>query len=130
MSKKLSIWSVLPAVLSLILALGTMTVFHACAKKDDGTWMHCHAAQNDVAIVGIVLVVIFLAAALMQSAGLAKILGIVGIVGAVIAMLIPGTLVRMCMMNTMRCYTVMQPFVRVMSVLIIISAIVSIVRGR
>ena len=45
-------------------------------------------------------------------------------------MLIPGTLVTMCMMNTMRCYAVMQPFVRVMSVLVIISGAAGILAGR
>ena len=48
-----------------------------------------------------------------------------GIVGSVIVFLIPETIMPMCMMRTMRCYTVMQPFVRIMAVLIAASGVIN-----
>ena len=118
------------AALSLLMAFGTATVFRACGPKDDGTWMHCHTAQNGAVTAGIVIAVIFLAAAFVKNVSLARVLAAAGIAGALAVMLIPGTLVTMCMMNTMRCYAVMQPFVRVMSVLVIISGAAGILAGR
>ena len=41
-----------------------------------------------------------------------------GIAAAVIAVLLPGTLMKMCMMDTMRCYAVMRPFAWIMGALI------------
>ena len=41
-----------------------------------------------------------------------------GIVGSIVVFLLPETILPMCMMRTMRCYTVMQPFVRIMAVMI------------
>ena len=43
-----------------------------------------------------------------------------GAAAACIAALLPGTIMKMCMMDTMRCYAVMQPFARVMGVLLIL----------
>ena len=46
MSKKNLALTVAPAALSLLLALGVTTVFTACDRREDGTWMHCHQCQN------------------------------------------------------------------------------------
>ncbi len=127
MSKKFSVRSLIPLVLSLLLIIGVMTIFHACEQKDDGSWMHCHAAQNNVMITGLAMFVVFAIAVFVRNRIAAVILNLAGIAGAAVAMLIPGTLVSMCMMRTMRCYTVMQPFVRVMAVLIIITAIFNLI---
>ena len=51
MSEK-KILSLLPAAFSLLMAVGTATVFRACPIKEDGTWMHCHTAQNAVVAAG------------------------------------------------------------------------------
>ena len=43
MPKKNRLVLLIPAVLSLLLVLGATTVFSACPRKADGTWMHCHS---------------------------------------------------------------------------------------
>ncbi|MCR5090550.1 MAG: DUF4418 family protein [Oscillospiraceae bacterium] len=127
MSKKFSVRAMLPVLLCLLLVIGVLTVFHACERKDDGTWMHCHAAQNDVVIAGLAMFVVFVVAAFIRNRTANVILNLAGIGGSVVTMLIPGTLVGMCMMRTMRCYTVMQSYVRIMVVLIIISALINVI---
>lgn len=42
----------IPALLSVLLVFGVLTVFGACGMKDDGTWMKCHGAQTTVAKLG------------------------------------------------------------------------------
>ena len=129
MLKKISIWSFVSVVLSFFLTVGVLTVFHACEMKDDGTWMHCHAAQTDVAICGTVLCVLFLISTFVKNRVLRILIGVVGTVGSILVMFIPGGFVSMCMMNTMRCYTVMQPFVRIMGVSIAVSCILSLIQS-
>lgn len=119
--------AILPAVMSFLLAVGTMTVFRACSAKDDGTWMHCHTAQNAAAAGGFLLCILFVICIFVHASGARAALYAVGIVGAAIVFMIPGSIVSMCMMSTMRCYAVMQPYVRVMSALTIVAAAVNIV---
>ncbi len=114
MSEKKSIFAWIPVILSGLLTVGTLTVFRACGPKEDGTWMHCHAAQNDIALAGAVIFVLLVAAALLKNRRLSAALQAAAAAGCVIAVLIPGTLVPMCMMTTMRCHAVMKVFVRIM----------------
>ena len=127
MSEKRSIRSWIPVILSLLLLTGALTVFRACGPKEDGTWMHCHTAQNDIVIAAAILFVVFAAAAVIQNKMLSGVFHIVGIAGSLIVILIPGILVHMCMMDTMRCYEFMQPFARVMGVLLILSAVINLI---
>lgn len=127
MSEKRSIRSWIPVILSLLLLTGTLTVFRACGPKEDGTWMHCHSAQNDIVIAAAILFVVFSAAAVIKNKMLSGVFHIVGIAGSLIVILIPGILVHMCMMDTMRCYEFMQPFARVMGVLLILSAVINLI---
>lgn len=127
MSEKRSIRSWIPVILSLILLIGALTVFRACGPKEDGTWMHCHSAQNDIVIAAAILFAVFAAAAVIKNKMLSGVLHIVGIAGSLIVILIPGILVHMCMMDTMRCYEFMKPFARVMGVLLILSAVINLI---
>ena len=45
------------------------------------------------------------------------------VVGSVVVFFVPGVICPMCMMRTMRCYTVFQPYVRIMAVLIASSGV-------
>lgn len=127
MSKKNIILSAVPAVLSLLLSLGTLTVFRACAAKEDGTWMNCHNAQNAVVIAAAFLFIIFSVTMVIKIKAVRISLFLIGLAGSIVIFLIPGTIVSMCMMNTMQCYTLMQPFVRVMSAVIAVFSVIGIV---
>lgn len=117
-SKKITTIAFLPALLSLLLGLGTATVFDACEIREDGTWMHCHEAQTTVVICALILTALLSAAALLQKKTIKIVFYGAAVIAAAVIFLIPGTLIPMCMMQTMRCYTVMQPFVRILSTLI------------
>ena len=113
--------------LALLLSAGVMTVFRACPPKVDGSFMHCHDVQMTVFWIGIVLSVLALAGILVKSRIL--LMGICGlsILLALVAALLPGRIMTMCMMETMRCYTLMKPFVTVMSLLIIACSLIRLV---
>lgn len=121
MSKKNLALTVAPAALSLLLALGVTTVFTACDRREDGTWMHCHQCQNTVAAGGVALVALFGSAAFVKNKGVRIGLQLLAVIASVVLFFVPGGICPMCMMKNMRCYTVFQPFTRVMTVLIALS---------
>ncbi len=114
MSKKM-LSALFPAILSLLLVLGVTTVFSACDRREDGMWMPCHQCQNSVAAGGVGLVVLFGASAAIKNKIARVLLQVLAIISSIIIFFIPGGLCPMCMMKSMRCYTVFQPFTRVMS---------------
>ena len=128
-SKKSNIRSFIPAILSLILSIGSMTVFQACDRKEDGTWMHCHEAQIAAAVGGLILMILLLGMVFIRNKTFRIGLGVISILGAAVVFLIPGTIISMCMMHTMRCYVLMQPFVRIVCALIMVSAAARAIRS-
>lgn len=118
MSKKDLVIPLVPAALSAALLAGGVTVFSACEPRPDGTWMHCHQCQNSVAASAAGLAVFFGTAAFIKNKGVRLALQVLCLVDAVVVFFIPGVICPLCMMKTMRCHTVFQPFVRIMSVLV------------
>lgn len=113
------------AGLSLFLTLGSKFIFHACGPKDDGSYMMCHYAQISVTAVGIVITVIALAAAIIKDEKLKAGLSLALIPSAVLAMLFPNVIIPMCMMTSMRCHSVMRPWVLFLCVVIIVLAVIT-----
>ena len=119
----------IPAGLGLLLSLGSCTAFAACGIKEDGSWMRCHSAQTTVTICAAVLSAFLLLPAFIREKALKIVLNGIGIVGSAAIFLIPGKLMPMCMMRTMRCYIIFQPFVRIMAALIACCCIVQIIQA-
>ena len=126
--RKEKVFALLPAVFSLLLSLGVMTVFSACGMKEDGTWMRCHGAQNAVELGGFVLFFLFSFGAILKSRSLRLFLFAAGVIGAAALFFVPGDIMPLCMMKTMRCHTVFQPFVRLISFVILILGAAGFVR--
>jgi len=129
MKDKRIIFSMIPVLINILLGLGVITVFSACERKEDGAWMRCHSAQMAVTICAVVLALLFLIIALVKIKVVRIILNLIALIVSIVTFLIPGTIMKMCMMNTMRCYTVMQPFVRIMTCICAVFAIIGIIRA-
>ena len=119
------IMNVVLLVLCVILCAGIKLVFHACEVGEN--IMACHWAEQAVFAFGIVLVVQSLGLMFFREAGVRKGICFSIIPIAVITALIPGVFIHLCMMNDMRCHTVMRPAVIILTVLIVMCAIVNIV---
>ena len=118
MAKKDVIIPLVPAALSALLLAGGVTVFSACEPKPDGTWMHCHQCQNMVAGSAVGLIALYGTSALVTNKPVRLALLALAVIASVVVFFIPGGICPLCMMKTMRCHTVFQPFVRIMSVLV------------
>jgi len=108
-AKKDVIIPLVPAALSALLLAGGVTVFSACEQRADGSWMHCHQCQNMVAGSAVGLIALYGASSLVLA---------LAVIASVVVFFIPGGICPLCAMKTMRCHTVFQPFVRIMSVLV------------
>ena len=119
-------WTAL--ALSVLMAAGVQTVFRACAQKEDGTWMHCHEVQKYLFIIGIILALLSVLGLAVKKRTAAILLDFASIIFAAVAVLLPGTVMQMCMMDTMRCYTMMQPFARVTGGVLILVSVIDIIK--
>ena len=118
MAKKDVIIPLAPAALSALLLAGGVTVFSACEQRADGSWMHCHQCQNMVAGSAVGLIALYGASSLVKNKPARLTLLALAVIASVVVFFIPGGICPLCAMKTMRCHTVFQPFVRIMSVLV------------
>ena len=117
-------------VLTLLLAVGTATVFGACGPKEDGTFMTCHWAGRAVTGVAAVLAVIAAARLLIRDAGMQAGLSAAAIPAAVLVALIPGRLIAICGSAAMKCHTGLQYVSLVLGVLIAVAAAADVLMSR
>ena len=118
MAKKDVIIPLVPAALSALLLAGGVTVFSACEQRANGSWMHCHQCQNMVAGSAVGLIALYGASSLVKNKPARLALLALAVIASVVVFFIPGGICPLCAMKTMRCHTVFQPFVRIMSVLV------------
>ena len=118
MAKKDVIIPLVPAALSALQLAGGVTVFSACEQRADGSWMHCHQCQNMVAGSAVGLIALYGASSLVKNKPARLTLLALAVIASVVVFFIPGGICPLCAMKTMRCHTVFQPFVRIMSVLV------------
>ncbi len=122
-NRKGVIYGVLVAVLGIILAAGTEFVFHGCGVHDDGNYGRCHYAQHVIVAFGILVAISALVSVFIKTKEALVAVSIITSVEAVIAILVPGIIVPLCMMETMRCNTLMRPFATIVSAIILIVSV-------
>lgn len=115
-------------LLSAVFLIGIRSFFAPCGPKEDGSWMTCHWAGQAVSGAAAVLLCLAVAHLLVRNRGVKAGLSMAMIPTAALTMLIPGKLIHMCMMQSMRCHSVMKPGVIVCAVLTILAAVFDLTR--
>ena len=111
---------ILPA-LSLIFLAGILTLFQPCGPREDGSWMSCHWAGRAAAgVAGAMLLLSVLRMLVRPDAK--RGLDLALMVLSVLAVLLPGRLIGLCMMRDMRCHTLTAPFTSLLSALTALAA--------
>ena len=122
--KGIGVCPLLQIVLNAIFFIGIQTTFAPCAPHEDGTWMTCHWAGEALTGLAAVMLILSLLHLVPLRSGAKTGLAIAMIPLAVLVICLPGHLIPLCMMEIMRCHTLMQPSVSVIAVLnIILSAL-------
>lgn len=129
--KKISVGvtDVVFAILAIFFTVGILTFFAPCGPKDDGSWMACHWAGR--AVAGISAVITLISLIHLFVPGKIKIgLDLAAVPIALLAAILPGNLINLCMMQTMKCHTLTHPATIVLSVLIIVAVVIDILIQR
>lgn len=129
--KKQTIFATILLILSVLLAVGTLTVFSACRAKDDGSYMSCHWAGMMSCALAVVLAGQSAIALFAAKSGATR----RGVFAAmvpteILLVLTPGAMISLCMMPDMHCRMLLRPFVLVMGVVLIVLTIFGHVTGR
>ena len=119
MMKKNSITEIFRLCIALFFVFGSKTVFQACAIKEDGSWMTCHWANQSVFAMACVILVICVLSFIVKDRKVKTGLDLSILPVCIACLLLPGKIIGLCMMNTMRCHTLMKPAVIVCSLAII-----------
>ena len=104
--KKQTIPAVILLVISLVIAIGSQSFLSPCVHED-GSFGVCHWAGQALLGLGCVLGVLAVLSLLSRSTRFGVYLSALPL--CVLGILIPGTLIGLCHMSTMRCRMVMQP---------------------
>ena len=97
-------------VLAVLAAVGVRTFFRPCIH-DDGAFGACYWAGQAIFGLSLVLAAEGLAAVLLRDSGVRKGLYIAMLLTAVPGFFLPGTLISLCGMASMRCRALMRPAV-------------------
>ena len=129
MNKRFSVLNIIILIVSVVFLAGTLSFLKPCGPQEDGSFMSCHWAGQALIGVAVVLVVMAVILILLPSAESRMGAAVAMIPAGVLAAVIPGGLIRLCMMETMRCHAVMRPgamcFGIVIAVLALINFIIS-----
>ena len=120
LSKAEPLAGVITTALSVVLVAGILSFAAPCGVHDDGTVSSCFWAGRAVLGVGVVTAVLSVVRIFEQDEGERRGLSLaIALLGVLVAVL-PGTLIDLCMMSTMRCHAVMRPFCLVVGALLVL----------
>ena len=115
---KTKVCAVTGLIIAVLMEVGLCSFLAACGPKEDGSWMMCHYVQNVLLLLGGCLVLLHtLALVFSETTHIAGGILLAGVLLFVCCIVVPDRVIHMCMMDTMRCHTVMQPGVLVISIL-------------
>ena len=109
-------------VLSCVIAVGSVSFLGPCVHED-GSFGSCHWAGQAMLGIGLLLAVLSLAALLVKDGRLRAGLLFAAAAAAVLGLFVPGTLIRLCGMATMRCRAVMRPAMMLLCALTAVSCL-------
>ena len=95
-------------LLSVVIAVGSVSFLGPCVHED-GSFGSCHWAGQAMLGIGLLLAVLSLAGLLVKDGRLRAGILFAAAAAAVLGIFVPGTLIRLCGMATMRCRAVMRP---------------------
>lgn len=101
---------ILLLVTEIIFAIGVKTIFSGCGPMENGMYMACHTAEN--ILFGIALFNIALSAVslFVKNKKINIVIGAVIAISSLAAIILPGNVLHLCMMKTMRCQSIMKTF--------------------
>ena len=123
--KKISLSGLAILLLSVLLAAGSISFFGPCVHED-GSFGACHWAGNAILGIGLLLAAQCIAVFLCRDSRTRMGILLSILMTSILGFLIPGVLIGLCGMATMRCNALMQPAVRILCGLIAVIALIGV----
>lgn len=119
--------NILYIILTLGLTVGVLTIFAPCGPNEDGSYMNCHWAGLMIAALGVVLVIQAIAHIFFKNPHARRAVSVSMLPVMILTICIPDKLIHMCMMEEMRCRSIMEPAVTVITVILAAIAVIDII---
>lgn len=118
---KITVLTVILLVLAVIIAVGSVTVLGPCVHED-GSEAPCTGTGRAILADGILLAVLSVFLLFFKAPKMRLILFMITAVAALAGILMPGTLLPVCKMDTMHCRMVMQPAIIILFALALLTS--------
>ena len=118
---KITVLTVILLVLAVIIAVGSVTVLGPCVHED-GSEAPCTGTGRAILADGILLAVLSVFLLFIKAPKMRLILFMITAVAALAGILMPGTLLPVCKMDTMHCRMVMQPAIIILFALALLTS--------
>ena len=125
MKSNTKIFAVIRFIVSLILAVGLKSFLQPCIHED-GNYGSCNWAGVMIFGLALLMCILSLFGILFGDARVRLGVGIAALPVVILTFLTPGILIPLCMMDTMRCLSIMKPAVMLISVIILIISLLDI----
>lgn len=112
--RKTTISSALVLFFAILFAIGMFSFLHPCVHED-GAVSACGWAGKMLKGLSLVLVFQSVLLFLSETTSVRSVLALSMLPVSLLSMLTPGRIIGLCMMNTMRCNSVMRPAVMLLS---------------
>lgn len=109
-------------LLSAVTAAGSVSFLGPCVHED-GSFGSCHWAGQAMLGIGLLLAALSLTALLVKDGRLRAGILFAAAAAAVLGIFVPGTLINLCGMATMRCRAVMRPVMTLLCALTAVSCL-------
>lgn len=112
-------------ILFCVLTVGVVTFLRPCGIHDDGSYSSCHWAGRilfSFGVLGILQMILAFPGQKQFRLGV----NMAVVLQALLLLLLPGRIVSLCGMSTMRCNIMMKPGVQVISILLALLAAINI----
>lgn len=109
-------------LLSAVTAAGSVSFLGPCVHED-GSFGSCHWAGQAMLGIGLLLAALSLTALLVKDGRLRAGILFAAAAAAVLGIFVPGTLINLCGMATMRCRAVMRPAMTLLCALTAVSCL-------
>lgn len=119
---------VIAAVLSALLVVGVLTFAGPCVHED-GSHGGCFTASQAIVTCAAISLVASIVGIALGKARARGALALVAALAGACAAACPGWLFSLCMVQTMRCWTIMRPFALVLGILVAVCGVVAAVKA-
>ena len=119
---KKNVLAVILLILAAVIAVGSVTVLGPCVHED-GSEAPCTGTGRAILADGILLAALSVLFLFIKAPKTRMILFVITSVAALVGILMPGTLLPVCKMDTMHCRMVMQPAMIILFALALLASV-------